>query len=142
MSQRRRRTRATIIAFGSIVALTVVALAGVAVVQQRRRARVDRVVARACRLPTDAAGRRYLRRADVAARIDYIETISAMYRRCPRRAERRARPVASTAPVVTRPVPPRPGPTGAHRSGVRGSRRSGRTDSGEGDSGEGGEGDD
>ena len=80
-----RRHARWAITIGLACALGVAGLmVGLLIVHGRGQHAVDRVVARACQLPTDAAGRRYIQLNAPGDGASYIDSLRAMYRRCPR----------------------------------------------------------
>jgi hypothetical protein len=103
-----RRFRRIAVAGVVVLALVLSGLIATAVVvRQRKRAAADRAAAQACRLPTDAAGRQYLRRQAQVAGIVYIDSLTAMYRHCPHRGvvvARRAPGAGSNAGHASSPT--------------------------------------
>jgi hypothetical protein len=78
------------------IALVVILLAGAGALvlthHQQSQSKIDDVAARACRYPTDAAGRRYVSREVATTGVNYIQTLQAMYHRCPNRGVATPRP--------------------------------------------------
>jgi hypothetical protein len=113
------------------VAVVVIVLLGagalLVVGHQRSQSKIDDVAARACKYPTDAAGRRYVSEQAAKTGVNYVQTLEAMYHRCPNRGiatiRKRRRP-RSAPPVVI-----------GHRHTTT-TRGSGERDDGEDDGGD------
>jgi len=113
------------------VALVLIVLAGAATLllagHHQSQSKIDDVAARACLYRTDAAGRRYVRRQAAVSGVNYVQTLEAMYHRCPRRgvATVRRRTRRRGARLTRRPPPRTPTTQG-----------SGERDDGEDDGGD------